>query len=427
MTKSKENINISGMSDMSLTKKEVMSSKDLLNRGKFENKVDNSNFIETTLPLPLLKTIKKCVRMRGGADDVANTLEIVAKCKCSARRHDIELVHGRPNEAIGNCSIDSSVFNIADRKEFTADQKVTMHPKEARQVWVTELQTVIESDYSDIIPDNIPNFNAEECWNELKQDRVYEIPLIGDLLIHAISRGSKKVILIFNTSTQANDPIYVVEPERFGGVRDSDIPIVLAYNQSHYESMHPKSPEDVQKTIELIRQYINGDYPYSKKDIDYLTTPFSTNNDDIPSPVSSLFSVHSPDTIAKDVSPSLVSTSCSVPVQDQTSQNKNKKESAADRKRRYRKSNPEKYMIAKKRTALLQKEKRKTNPEKYKVVINVKTKQQIVSRKQNPEKYKVEKKLKTTQRKQNPEKYKVEKNVITKQRIVSHKKKSRKV
>ena len=352
-----------------------------------ENKVDNSNFIETTLPLPLLKTIKKCVRMRGGADDVANTLEIVAKCKCSARRHDIELVHGRENEAKGNCAIDSSVFNIADRKEFTADQKVTMHPKEARQVWVTELQTVIESDYPDIIPDNIPNFNAEECWNELKQDRVYEIPLIGDLLIHAISRGSKKVILIFNTSTQANDPIYVVEPERFGGVRDSDIPIVLAYNQSHYESMHPKSPEDVQKTIELIRQYINGDYPYSKKDIDYLTTPFSTNNDDIPSPVSSLFSVHSPDTIAKDVSPSLVSTSCSVPVQDQTSQNKNKKESAADRKRRYRKSNPEKYMIAKKRTALLQQEKRKTNPEKYKV----------------------------------------EKNVITKQRIVSHKKKSRKV
>ena len=89
-----------------------------------------------------------------------------------------------------------------------------------------------------------------------------------------------------------------MEPERFGGVRDSDIPIVLAYNQSHYESMHPKSPEDVQKTIELIRQYINGDYPYSKKDIDYLTTPFSTNNDDIPSPVSSLFSVHSQDTIA---------------------------------------------------------------------------------------------------------------------------------
>ena len=34
--------------------------------------------------------------------------------------------------------------------------------------------------------------------------------------------------------------LYVIRPEEFGGVKDSDIPVVLAYNQVHYESLHPR-------------------------------------------------------------------------------------------------------------------------------------------------------------------------------------------
>ena len=177
-------------------------------------------------------TVMQGVRMRGGATDASEVPEMVAQAIRSAYRHEIQLIHGRPNPARGDCVIEATTYNIGDRKEFTDDQKIDLDPKEARQLWVTELQTAIKSHYPDYIPDNIPNFNAEELWNKLKQDGVYEIDLMGDLMINGISRGSKKYLLIFNTSPQAADPIYVVEPEKFGGIRDTDIPVVLAYTMN---------------------------------------------------------------------------------------------------------------------------------------------------------------------------------------------------
>ena len=200
--------------------------------------------------------------------------EIVARAIRSASRHNIQLMQGRRNPGLGNCSIESTIYNIEDRREFTSDQKVKLHPKEARQVWLTELQTAIESNYPDVIPTNIPNFNVNKLWDKLKEDNVYEIDLLGDLMMNAISRGSKKRILIFNTSPDAADPIYVLQPETFGVDRETDIPIILAYNQSHYESLHPRSLEDVQKTQQLVKEYLEGSYPYSKKDIDELIKPY---------------------------------------------------------------------------------------------------------------------------------------------------------
>ena len=71
-------------------------------------------------------------------------------------------------------------------------------------------------------------------WDKLKEEGVYEIDLMGDLMLHAISRGCKKVILIINTSLEAHAPIYVVTPETYGGIRDSEVPVCVAYNQYHY-------------------------------------------------------------------------------------------------------------------------------------------------------------------------------------------------
>ena len=191
----------------------------------------------------------------------------------SASKHGIQLVHGRANPGLGNCAIESVLFNIADRKEFTDNQKVLLHPKEARPLWVCELQTIIETDYSDLIPDNINNGNTEELWDKLKQDGAYEIELMGDLMLNAISRGCRKRLLIFNTSTQAADPIYIVEPGRFGGELDSEVPVCLAYNQVHYESLHPVTQIDVERTQALVQQYLGGTYQYGKKDIEFLITP----------------------------------------------------------------------------------------------------------------------------------------------------------
>merc|ERR1712240_187967 len=109
----------------------------------------------------------------------------------------------------------------------------------------------------------------KENWNRLKDYGSYEIEFFGDFVIYGVGLGCKKNILVFNTSLDAAAPIYVITPERFGGTTDSDIPIVLAYNQVHYESMYPSSIEDIQKTKCLVHSYITGNYTYSRHELPY--------------------------------------------------------------------------------------------------------------------------------------------------------------
>ena len=83
-------------------------------------------------------------------------------------------------------------------------------------------------------------------WDMLRTDCVYEIDYFGDLLMQAVSRGTKKKILIFNTNvnitaTAGHDPISVVDPRDYGSEINSEIPVVLAYNLVHFESFHPVS------------------------------------------------------------------------------------------------------------------------------------------------------------------------------------------
>merc|ERR1712074_313803 len=76
-----------------------------------------------------------------------------------------------------------------------------------------------------------------------------------------------KDILIFNTPWQtddanANSPISVVSSTQFdpSNERKTEIPIVLLYDGVHFESSIPVSEEDVQETIDLVRNYTSGTY-----------------------------------------------------------------------------------------------------------------------------------------------------------------------
>ena len=87
----------------------------------------------------------------------------------------------------------------------------------------------------------------------------------------------KKRILIFNISEYLqHDPISVVDPNHFD-VRievDNTTPVVVAYNNYHYESLHPVDDQDRQETIKLAQSYIQNryhqEYGFTKKDIKYL-------------------------------------------------------------------------------------------------------------------------------------------------------------
>ena len=107
-------------------------------------------------------------------------------------------------------------------------------------------------------------------WNEMLVPGTYERGIFGDLMVPGIACGVRKYLLIFNTNVNTpHDPIYIVNPADYNVQPDTEIPVVLAYNMSHYESMEPSIETDVKMTINLVKQYKEGRYRYRNHDIQY--------------------------------------------------------------------------------------------------------------------------------------------------------------
>merc|ERR1712208_73416 len=111
---------------------------------------------------------------------------------------------------------------------------------------------------------------------------VYERDFFGDMMMAGIACGVKKVILIFHTNEDivrtGHDPISVIDPRDYEGEIDSDIPVVVAYNLVHYESLEPLCADDVRETIKLVSSYSSKpsrykqEYGFSGKDISDLVS-----------------------------------------------------------------------------------------------------------------------------------------------------------
>ena len=122
------------------------------------------------------------------------------------------------------------------------------------------------------------------------QPGTYERGIYGDLMLAGIACGVRKFLLIFNTNLDVpTNPIYVVDPRTFNVMPDSDIPIVLAYNLSHYESMHPCTNDDALSTKHLVNDFLAERTKFQRKDMEYLLTypaqlkpirSFNQNEDD---------------------------------------------------------------------------------------------------------------------------------------------------
>ena len=170
--------------------------------------------------------------LKGGAAGDVHIPEMVKQAIRNGSRHGIQLEHGRENNGSGNCTFEGAIYNIQDRGEFLTDQKVNLDPKEARPLWVVEFQTWYEFNHPDFIEENIP----EDLWDKLKKDEAYEINIVGDFLLPLISRGCKKNILVFNTSPQASDPIYVIQAGKH-------------YSHSHPLSFQSPFPEFISSLL----------------------------------------------------------------------------------------------------------------------------------------------------------------------------------
>ena len=108
-------------------------------------------------------------------------------------------------------------------------------------------------------------------FERLKESNIYEVDFFGDMVIPAIACGLRKELLIFNTNINLpRTPVTLISPSEFGVEPNSKIPIVLAYDLSHYESLHPIDNDAIQKSIALASLIKEGNYHFSHQDLGQL-------------------------------------------------------------------------------------------------------------------------------------------------------------
>ena len=202
---------------------------------------------------------------------------IFQRAIASAQKHNIKLEHGRENNADGNCSFESVIFNINDRSCFT--EKLPMSPDFYRRVWTTDIMNKILDGTNSWNP-GLTRSQIVSGFQELMETGVYERGFFGDMMMASIACGVRKRLLIFNTNegitTTGHDPISVVDPTHYGGSLDNEIPVVVAYNLVHFESLHTVDRDDIDETIKLTKSYIAKpsryleEYGFTRNDISYL-------------------------------------------------------------------------------------------------------------------------------------------------------------
>ena len=191
--------------------------------------------------------------------------KMISRAIRSATYHGINLIAGTPNPGTGDCAFESVINNINDRTCFS--EKLPLSSNYYRRMWVTDMANrTVDTDW------NI--YSRQDWlsgWQEMLVPGTYERGIFGDLMLLGIACGIRKILLIFNTNPDSpHDPIYVVDPRQFNIQADTNIPIILAYNQSHYESLQPHTEGDIQATVDLVADYLNNRYRFSKKDFPIL-------------------------------------------------------------------------------------------------------------------------------------------------------------
>ena len=178
---------------------------------------------------------------------------IIDRGRTSALKHGLSLDPGSVSSADGNCAFHAALSNVNERSCFK--EKFPLSQDYYRRIWTIDIKNITLGDPTwQIYPDEV----WEDGWNEMLESGIYERGVFGDLMLLGIACGLRKNILIFNTSLESpHDPIYVCDPWKFGVTVDSEAPVILAYNLSHYESLIPKSCYDVRKSIDLVNNYLS--------------------------------------------------------------------------------------------------------------------------------------------------------------------------
>ena len=182
--------------------------------------------------------------------------------------HEVNLVAGgktMPNKANGNCLYESIIDNInSRRKYFSEDLRDT--PENYRKYWLQEGEMKIREGkvfYPNIYSDE----QWDSAWETLQTTNQYDIEYFGEMAILSCAHSLRKDILIINTpwkmrNASAHGPINVVSSNTIvpTNTRSTEIPLVLAYDGTHFESLIPDTEEAVQKTVQLVKDFKTDAY-----------------------------------------------------------------------------------------------------------------------------------------------------------------------
>ena len=168
--------------------------------------------------------------------------------------------HSNFNKAAGDCVFESAVdqclfkfrlrsfpfFKIHDHLELREKTVHNLGQSGTARGWMNNLVTD-EADF-------------QEQLGKLLEQGVWDTK-VADLVMPGIAYTLKKNILIFHTdATLADHPIEISTPGLLGGEVDTNVPLVLAYNGSHYEAMIPETEEDEQRCSRLVEMKESGQY-----------------------------------------------------------------------------------------------------------------------------------------------------------------------
>ena len=205
------------------------------------------------------------------AKEMVKDKKIYQRAILSAKKHGLNLEPGTQNLGNGNCSYEAALFNINDRSCFK--EKFLMSPHYYRRIWNTDMMNKLIYELNDWNP-GLTDAELRQGFSELMESGIYERPFFGDMMMAGIACGIRKRILIFNTNEKTtHDPISVVDPANYGGKIDSEIPVVVAYDLVHFESMHPVENRDIDESIKLVNSYIAtpsryaAEYGFTRSDI----------------------------------------------------------------------------------------------------------------------------------------------------------------
>ena len=179
---------------------------------------------------------------------------MVEKGISNAKSHGINVHHGVPNLADGDCAIESMIDGISTQSCFEEVYEGT--PDFWRKKWFTEAEDLAFQYYDAGLDQN----EWKAAWDVLKNSKEYEY-VLGDLILPTIAHCTRKDILVFNASPRAHSPIFVIEASTLGGnVANTEIPVILVYDFSHYESLVPDTEVDIKKAVDLKRSFLDGFY-----------------------------------------------------------------------------------------------------------------------------------------------------------------------